>query len=85
MYVVILGSDGSREMLAVDTRSDPAPVVLIDIRAEGWQDADQASPRGKAPGREHLPRVTFATQPKEVFGFLFEKNSQPGAPYGIEP
>ena len=37
--LVILGSDGSRGMLAADTRSDPAPVVLIDISAEGWQDA----------------------------------------------
>ena len=36
---MILGSDGSREMLAADARSDPAPVVLIDISAEGWQDA----------------------------------------------
>jgi len=36
---VILGSDGSHEMLAADARSDPAPVVLLDIRAEGWQDA----------------------------------------------
>lgn len=36
---VILGSDGSREMLAADTRSGPAPVVLIDISAEGWRDA----------------------------------------------
>ena len=37
--LVILGGDGSREMLAADARSDPAPVVLIDISAEGWQDA----------------------------------------------
>jgi len=37
--LVILGSDGSRDMLAVDARRDPAPVVLIDISSAGWQDA----------------------------------------------
>jgi hypothetical protein len=37
--LVILGTDGSREMLAVDSRGPHATVVLIDITAEGWADA----------------------------------------------
>lgn len=37
--LVILGGDGSREMLAVDGRLDPAPVMLIDISSADWRDA----------------------------------------------
>lgn len=37
--VLILGTDGSREILAADIRSETAPVVLIDITGEGWDDA----------------------------------------------
>jgi hypothetical protein len=37
--LVILGTDGSREMLAVDDRDHLSTVVLIDITAGGWEDA----------------------------------------------
>ena len=32
-------SDGSREIIGLDTRRDPPPVVMIDITSAGWQDA----------------------------------------------
>jgi hypothetical protein len=34
--IAIIGGDGSREHLVLDLRSDPAPVVLVDISSEGW-------------------------------------------------
>jgi hypothetical protein len=37
--LLILGTDGGREILAADTRSAPAPVVLIDITGDCWDDA----------------------------------------------
>jgi hypothetical protein len=37
--LVIVGTDGSREMLAVDGRDHLSTVVLIDVTAEGWDDA----------------------------------------------
>jgi hypothetical protein len=37
--VVILGTDGSREQLAVDARLDDPPVVLADITSQDWGDA----------------------------------------------
>jgi hypothetical protein len=37
--LLILGSDGSREMLAVDTRDPLAPVALIDTTSASWSDA----------------------------------------------
>lgn len=37
--LVILGTDGSREMLAVDNRDRLSTVVLIDIAAGSWEDA----------------------------------------------
>jgi hypothetical protein len=40
----ILGTDGGREILAADIRSAPAPVVLIDITGEGWDDALPQAP-----------------------------------------
>ncbi|WP_211898225.1 hypothetical protein [Saccharopolyspora erythraea] len=36
---VVLGGDGSRELLTVDLRHDPAPVMLVDLTTSGWQDA----------------------------------------------
>ncbi|HEY1639993.1 MAG TPA: hypothetical protein VGG35_04850 [Streptosporangiaceae bacterium] len=42
--VLILGTDGSREILAADIRSTTAPVVLIDITGEGWDDALPQAP-----------------------------------------
>ena len=32
-------SDGSREIIGLDMRRDPQPVVMIDITSAGWQDA----------------------------------------------
>jgi hypothetical protein len=40
----ILGTDGGREILAADIRSAPAPVVLIDVTGEGWDDALPQAP-----------------------------------------
>ncbi|SCG33824.1 hypothetical protein GA0070213_10129 [Micromonospora humi] len=37
--VAIIGGDGSREQLVLDLRSDPAPVLLVDIASSGWEDA----------------------------------------------
>jgi hypothetical protein len=37
--VMILGTDGSREMLAVDSRDPLAPVTLVDITSDGWANA----------------------------------------------
>jgi len=36
---LIIGSDGSREMLAYDFRQGHSPLVLLDITAEDWSDA----------------------------------------------
>lgn len=37
--LLILGNDGNRAMLALDTRDPLAPVVLIDITSASWADA----------------------------------------------
>nr|BFE59898.1 hypothetical protein GCM10020063_044240 [Dactylosporangium thailandense] len=37
--IAIIGGDGSREQLVLDLRSDPAPVLLVDITSGGWDDA----------------------------------------------
>lgn len=37
--IAIIGGDGSREMLVLDLRQDPAPVLLVDITSSGWGDA----------------------------------------------
>jgi hypothetical protein len=37
--LVIIGTDGSRELLALDSRSQPSPVVLVDVVFTGWDDA----------------------------------------------
>lgn len=42
--LLILGTDGGREILAADLRTAPAPVVLIDITGEGWEDALPQAP-----------------------------------------
>lgn len=45
--LAILGTDGSREMLAVDTRDSLATVVLIDITSTSWADALVQLPVGQ--------------------------------------
>jgi hypothetical protein len=37
--VAIIGGDGSREQLVLDLRTDPAPVLLVDITSSGWDSA----------------------------------------------
>ncbi|WP_406859067.1 SMI1/KNR4 family protein [Streptomyces sp. HUAS MG47] len=37
--VVVIGGDGSRELLAYDFRQDPPPLVTLDISAEDWSSA----------------------------------------------
>ena len=34
--IAIIGGDGSREQLVLDLRSDPAPVLLVDVTSSGW-------------------------------------------------
>jgi hypothetical protein len=41
---VIIGGDGSREMLTYDFRQQPPPLVLLDITAEGWDAAIYQAP-----------------------------------------
>lgn len=36
---VVLGFDGSRELIGFDMRADPPPVVMIDITSAGWGEA----------------------------------------------
>jgi hypothetical protein len=37
--IAIIGGDGSREQFVLDLRSDPAPVLLVDITSSGWDNA----------------------------------------------
>lgn len=37
--IAIIGGDGSRAQLVLDLRSDPAPVLLVDITSSGWDSA----------------------------------------------
>jgi len=36
---IVIGSDGSREMLAYDFRQGQSPLVLLDITTQDWSDA----------------------------------------------
>lgn len=36
---LVIGSDGSREMLAYDFRQCQSPLVLLDLTAQDWSDA----------------------------------------------
>lgn len=36
---LVIGGDGSREMLTYDFRQDPPPLVLIDVSAQDWSSA----------------------------------------------
>jgi hypothetical protein len=37
--LVIIGTDGGREAIALDGRADPPAVVLVDVVFQGWDDA----------------------------------------------
>jgi hypothetical protein len=54
--LVIIGTDGSREMVALDGRSDPSPVVLVDVDFSGWDDAMWQAPDLAAFLREYPKR-----------------------------
>ena len=54
--LVIIGTDGSREMLALDGRSEPSPVVLVDVVFSGWGDAIWQAPDLAAFLREYPER-----------------------------
>ncbi|QIP87833.1 hypothetical protein GLX30_31660 [Streptomyces sp. Tu 2975] len=36
---VVIGGDGSREMLTYDFRQEPPPLVLLDVSAHDWSSA----------------------------------------------
>ncbi|WP_328942222.1 SMI1/KNR4 family protein [Streptomyces sp. NBC_00250] len=36
---LVIGGDGSREMLAYDFRQEPPPLALIDVSAQAWSSA----------------------------------------------
>ncbi|MET7791626.1 SMI1/KNR4 family protein [Streptomyces sp900116325] len=36
---LVIGGDGSREMLTYDFRQEPPPLVLIDVSAQDWSSA----------------------------------------------
>lgn len=42
--LIIIGTEGSREMLALDGRSHPCAVVLVDVVFSGWDDAIWQAP-----------------------------------------
>ena len=50
--IAIIGNDGARELLVLDLRSDPAPVLLVDIASDGW---DSAIRQADNVGERHRP------------------------------
>ncbi|WP_405927237.1 hypothetical protein [Streptomyces sp. NBC_00035] len=53
---LVIGGDGSREMLAYDFRQDPPPLVLIDVSAQDWSSAIHQAASLSAL-LEHFPEV----------------------------
>lgn len=41
---VVIGGDGSRELLAYDFRQDTPPLVTLDVSAENWSSAIHQAP-----------------------------------------
>ncbi|MFD8615322.1 SMI1/KNR4 family protein [Streptomyces sp. NPDC059631] len=41
---VVIGGDGSRELLAYDFRQEPPPLVLLDVSAQDWSSAVHQAP-----------------------------------------
>ncbi|MFA7764457.1 SMI1/KNR4 family protein [Streptomyces sp. NRRL S-448] len=41
---VVIGGDGSRELLAYDFRQDTPPLVTLDVSAENWSSAIYQAP-----------------------------------------
>jgi hypothetical protein len=41
--IAVIGGDGSRELLCLDLREDPAPVLLVDVTSAGWEDNPRQS------------------------------------------
>lgn len=46
--IAVIGGDGSRELVVLDLRADPAPVLLADITSDGW---DSTIPHADDVGR----------------------------------
>jgi hypothetical protein len=42
--LVIIGTEGGREAIALDGRADPPPVVIVDVVFAGWDDAIWQAP-----------------------------------------
>jgi hypothetical protein len=61
--VMILGTNGSREMLVADSRDPRAPVVLVDITSDGWANA-----LPQMPVEQFISEVDAGT-----FSFSWEK------------
>jgi hypothetical protein len=57
--LIIIGTEGSREMLALDGRNDPSPVVLVDVVFSGWDDVIWQAPDLATFLREY-PERAFA-------------------------
>jgi hypothetical protein len=41
---LVIGGDGSREMLTYDFRQEPPPLLLIDVSAQDWSSAIPQAP-----------------------------------------
>jgi hypothetical protein len=57
--VMILGTNGSREMLVVDSRDPAAPVALVDITSDGWANALPQMPVGQFVTEVEAATFTF--------------------------
>ncbi|MGW1818989.1 SMI1/KNR4 family protein [Streptomyces sp. NPDC002125] len=53
---VVIGGDGSRELLTYDFRRDPPPLVTLDVSAEDWSSAIHQAASLSAL-LEHFPRT----------------------------
>lgn len=60
--LLVIGTDGSREMIAFDFRRQPPPVVLVDMASSGWTDAFLQAPNF----------TSFLRQVKEEGGLRWE-------------
>ncbi|MDA5279998.1 hypothetical protein [Streptomyces sp. Isolate_45] len=54
--VVVIGGDGSRELLVYDFRQDTPPLAGLDVSAENWSSAIHQAPSLSAP-LEQFPRT----------------------------
>jgi hypothetical protein len=57
---MILGTNGSRETLVVDSRDPLAPVALVDITSDGWANALTQMPVGQFISEVEAGTFTFS-------------------------